>query len=195
MVFKSLNLKNNDSLMVNVIIYLVSAVFVALIFCYSMFSLKAYLENQNINDIDKKMAALSQQKAYESKVSDYKKKVDDYNLTINNHKISSNIFSFMEEKTLPNVWFSSFDMSQINHEVNVSGETDSMEVLSRQVQSFENSEFVKGVTVLSSQTQDSGKVQFALIIHLDPKIFDYKISPLSVSVSPAENQNNNHGNQ
>ena len=115
------------------------------------------------------------QKSYADKVSIYKQKIDDFASIINSHKISSNVFSFIEEKTLPNVWFSSFNMAQGTNEMRVSGEAESLATLSRQVNFFEGSQdYIKGISVLSSQVDETGRVKFLINLLLNPKIFEYK---------------------
>ena len=169
------DLKDKDSILVNVVFYLVTAFFVAIIFSYPLLSFKVYLQNKEINKLDNIMSFdETQQKTNEMKVLDYKKKIDDYTLIINNHRISSNIFVFIEEKTLSNVWFSNFAMSQFANEVKLSGEAENIVALSLQVEAFEKSEdYVRDVAVLESQESDSGRVQFALSLYLTPEVFNY----------------------
>lgn len=175
--FNLLNLlKNKESLWMNVAFYFFCALLVVLIFSYYILSLKVYFQNQRVNDLNNRMAVygLSQQKMDEKKVLDYKKKIDDFSLIISNHKISSNMFSFIEKNTLPDVWFSDFDMSQSSNEIKLSGEAKNMETLSRQIQVFErNQDYVKNINILNFQTEPSGKINFILNFSLNPKIFVY----------------------
>ena len=113
----------------------------------------------------------------EKKVLDYKKKIDDFSVIVRNHSISSNIFSFLEESILPDVWFSNFDMSQSNNRIQLAGESKDMKTFSRQIQVFEKSQdYVKdiNISVLDSQVNEEGRVRFVLSFSLDPKIFTYK---------------------
>ena len=149
------------------------------LFCYGIFWLKSYLLRQKINEVDAKIAiyGTDQQKRSEQGVLDSKKRVDDFAGILNNHTISANVFSFIEEKTLPNVWFSSFSMAESIHEIRLAGEADTMEILSRQFRIFEESkEQVKSITIFNSQLVPSGKIKFILNIALDPKIFNYQTS-------------------
>lgn len=170
----SLNsLKDKESVTLNVIFYSVFTLLLGIVFSYFLFAFKIYLQNQEINELDNIMSVIvPQYKINEVKVLAYKKKIDDYNMVINGHKISLNIFTFLEEKTLSNVWFSDFSMSQLGNEVKLTGETEDMETLSRQIGIFEKSkDYIKSVAVLQSTTQTSGRVQFTLNIYFTPQIF------------------------
>lgn len=146
---------------------------------------KVYLQNQAMSELDSKIAMYGgQERTYETKVLDYKKKIDDYGAVINNHQISSNVFSFIEERTLSNVWFSSFNMSQTTDELKVSGEAENMEIFSRQIQVFERSQdYVKRIDVLDSQVEAPGKIKFILSLSLHPNIFAYVETSLPPSVN------------
>ena len=173
---------NNRYHFIDFAAYFVSALLVATLFCYVLFFFKVYWQNQQVNIIDQKIAAYGtpQQKAHEKQVFDYKKKIDDFAGILVSHKISLKIFNFIEEKTLPNVWFSSFDVSQAANEIRLLGEAENMETLSRQISFFENSDNVNTITVLNSQINNTGKIQFTLVVSLNPKLFSYMNSAVPV---------------
>ena len=115
--------------------------------------------------------SLYQQRIDENSIIDYKKKIDDFSLIIKNHKVSSNVFNFIEENTMSNVWFSNFDMSQSTYEIKLSGEAENIETLSDQIQTFENNkDNVKNINVLNSRVDANGKIRFLLSISLNPEI-------------------------
>ncbi len=172
------------SFWINVVFYFFLALLLVSILLYAFFVLRVYLQKKKISEIDDKIATYGtkEQKANEKQVLDYKKKIDDFAIIINNHRISSNIFGFVEDKTLPSVWFSNFDMSESSNEIRLTGEAESMETLSRQVKTFEESkDYVKSISVLSSQTESDKKIRFILNLILDPKIFNYNNA---VSLTP-----------
>jgi len=153
--------------------YVAWALLMALVFSYALFSFKAYLQSQTINEVDQKISVLGSEKnkMEEQKLLDYKRKISDYELVFGNHKISSNLLRFIEEKTLSNIWFASFSMSQSANDVKLSGEAENMETLSRQIEVFEKGDYVKDISILNSEVQSSGKVKFVLNFDLDSKIF------------------------
>lgn len=163
-----------EPLMINAILYFLFALGSVLIFSYALFTLKIYLQSQEINNLDGLMSVnVPKQKIDGMRALGYKKKIDDYSSIVNNHRISSNILTFIEENTLDNVWFSSFNMSQFSNEVKLSGEAENIETLGRQVMAFEKSQdHIRDVAVFQSRKDVSGRVQFTLNLYFNPKIFD-----------------------
>ena len=172
----------------SMVYYLVLIIATTLAFAYGVLTFKVYFYETKIKEIDGKIAVYStpQEKAHEKQVFDYKKKIDDFAAIINSHKITTNVFSFIEDYTLPRVWFSSFNMSETTNEVRVAGETENMETLSRQFKALETAnEYVKHISVLSSQVDNAGKVSFILNLFLQPSIFAYNEKAfLPASVTP-----------
>lgn len=172
-------LKKRESLLNDSLFYLASALLIGVVFCYLLFSLKVYLQERRINYLENRIATYGtdQQRLYEKKFLDYKKRVNDFANIIKEHKISSNVFLFVEERTLSNVWFSNFDLSESINEIKLSGEAEDMGTLSKQVYVLEESEYVKSISVLNSQFTPNKKVRFILTLSLDPKIFNYTNNP------------------
>ncbi len=172
-------LKNHKALLVDAAFYVMWSLLVALVLCYIIFSYKISGASQHIIELDKKLLvyASDEQKASEKEVFDYKKKIDDFAVIIDSHRISSNIFSFIEEKTLPNVWFNIFNFSEGKKEISLSGEAENMEALSNQIKAFEASKnYVKSINVLTSQATAEGKARFTLNLSLNSAIFEDKTS-------------------
>ncbi len=169
-------LKDKKSLWISVTFYFFCALLIIVFFTYFIIVFKVYLQNKEINELDSRIATygLSQQKIYEKRVLDYKKKINDYSFIISNQKISSNVFAFIEARTLPNVWFSSFNMSKSTNEIKLSGESENMETLGRQVRVFEKSnDYISSINVSSLEIQTTGKTNFILSFYLKPEIFSY----------------------
>lgn len=161
----------------DVIFYSFLAVLITIIASYLIFEYKSYLLRVKIKEVDAKIAlyGTEEQKDHEKQVFEYKKQIDNFAAIMASHKIASDVFAFIEQNTLPNVWFSSFNMSAATNEVRLAGEAQTMEALSRQGQLFEkNKDYVKGITVLNTQGEASGKVKFILNISLNPAIFLWK---------------------
>lgn len=169
--------------LIDALFYLSAAVLAGVVFAYAIFWMKASLQNKKISEINEKLAVYGseQQREEEKSVFDYKRKIDDFTGILNRHKLSSNIFSFIEDHTMPNVWFSEFNMSKAIDEMRLSGEAETMEQLSLQFNALERKrEYISGITVLNSQIGPSGKIIFLLNLTLTPKIFTYSKAPLQV---------------
>ncbi|MEK7664057.1 MAG: hypothetical protein AAB340_01215 [Patescibacteria group bacterium] len=161
---------------IDYLFYFTSILLAATVFSYLIFNFKVQLQSQRIQDVEKESLNLvtGERRVFNNKVLDYKKKIDDFSTIINNHKVTSSVFSFIEENTLPDVWFSDFSMQGANNEINLSGQALNMEVLSRQVEIFErNQDYIESINVLESQTNSTGKVSFVLNLFFDSKIFNY----------------------
>src|SRR3989344_4906122 len=92
--------------------------------------------------------------------------------------------SFIEQKTLPNVWFSNFNLSQSSSELRLSGEAEDMATLSQQFKVFEDSnDHIKNISVFNSQISSTGRVSFLMNITVLPKIFEY-MAPAQPAAPP-----------
>lgn len=173
---------SNESQWAGTWLYAAFALCIVTAFAYGVFYFKAYVEQQNATAWDSRSAAadaLPDQKSAEAKITEYQKKLTDYRIISNNHEITSNVFSLIEERTLPNVWFSSFDMTQSIDELILEGETDNMATVGRQMKIFENSQqYIKSVSMVDSETESSGKVTFTVNLFLDPAVFSSASLPL-----------------
>jgi len=170
------NLSDKDSKWTNVIFYIVCVLLLAAIACYGIFAFKEYSQKKDIEQLDIKLAeyGTAEQKMSEKTFLSYKKKIDDFATVVNNHRISSIVFSFIESKTLSSVWFSNMSVSKANNSINLSGEAESMQALSNQVNVFEQSDdYVKNIVLLSSQMSGAGTTRFTLSVALNPGMFAY----------------------
>src|SRR3989344_5515805 len=85
------------------------------------------------------------------------------------------IFTFIEENTLPTVWFSNFSMSESSNDLRLSGESNNMETLSHQISILENNkDYVSNINILNSQVGTGGTIRFVLNASLNPEIFKSK---------------------
>lgn len=132
-----------------------------------------------------------QQKEYEKSVLGYQKKINDFTDIFENHEFASHVFGFMQKQTLPNIWFKQFSLDRKNTKVEMSGEADSMEAVSRQVANFERNESVEKVTTLNSSLGQFAKIDFSLSVALNKDLFVYvpeteTDSPEVVVIKPVE---------
>ncbi|HLD70745.1 MAG TPA: hypothetical protein VI937_02595 [Negativicutes bacterium] len=164
---------------------------VGAVFCYGMFWLKAHLLNQALAEVDSQALRYGTQaeKDAEKNVLTTQKQINDFAVVLNSQKITSNVFTFIEQKTLPNVWFSNFNLSQSSSELRLSGEAEDMATLSQQFKVFEDSnDHIKNISVFNSQISSTGRVSFLMNITVLPKIFEY-MAPAQPAAPPTnENQ-------
>lgn len=163
----------------DVVFYFVISLLIASVLCYFIFFIKNMMQKSQIEETVKAMESVgtTQQKEYEKTVINYQKKISDFKKIFLNHEFASNVFVFMQDQTMPNVWFKRFGLERRSNRVQLFGEADNMEAFSRQVAHFEKNEYVKDVATLNSTVGDLAKIQFNLHIDLDSKIFGYILRP------------------
>lgn len=166
-------LRDNKLWWVDVVFYFIISSLIATIFCYLIFVAKIYFQKEKIKDFDVSLATVGtdEQKEMEVQIFKDREKIKDYAPLIEGHRISSNIFVFLEQNTLPGVWFSRFGIGGKGADITLSGEAESAEVFSRQVSIFEDSEYLTKITVLGSTLGEANRTNFNLVLSLDPKIF------------------------
>lgn len=168
-------LGEKKSLFIDAVYYLAISLLLAAVFCYVIFLVK---NNMQKAEIDQQSALLEQvgtkqQKEYEKDVIAYQKKISDFTEIFANHEFASRAFAFMQDITLPNVWFGQFDLDRKTGKIQLMGQSDNMEDFSRQVAGFESSKYVKSVGALNSALADSATVRFNISLQMDPELFTY----------------------
>jgi flagellar basal body-associated protein FliL len=164
---------------IDVVFYFVISLLIASVLCYFIFFLKNMMQRSEIEETVKAMESVGtvQQKEYEKTVINYQKKISDFKKIFLNHEFASNVFVFMQDQTMPNIWFKRFGLERRSNRVQLFGQADNTEAFSRQVAHFEKNEYVKDVATLNSTVGDLAKIQFNLHIDLDSKIFGYILRP------------------
>lgn len=159
----------------DVIFYFVISLLIATVFCYVIFLIKNNSQRQEIREkeISLKTVGTQEQKKQEEDVIVYQKKINDFTKILKNHEFASHAFAFMETQTMPNVWFKQFSFDQKAASVSLSGESDTLDSLSRQIVTFEKNEYVTNLGALNSTLSSSGKIDFSFNIVLSAKVFSF----------------------
>jgi hypothetical protein len=165
----------------DVIFYFVISLLVATILCYIIFLTKNFFQRQDIQIEIEKLQTVGtyQQKEYEKTVINYRNKINDFSVIFKNHQFASNVFAFLQIQTMPNIWFKQFSLDQKNGAVQLSGEAEDLDGLSRQIKVFENEDnkkYVKNVGTLNSTLGQSARIEFNVNLALDQSIFSYLAS-------------------
>ncbi len=155
------------------ILYFTLTILIATVITYFIFNVKTSFQEQKIQDLKEDIATtgIPQQKELERKVFEYQKKINDFSILFAAHKIPSNLFRFIEESTLPNVWLSLFILNTKGSQLKLVGEAESVLVLARQIFVFKESEFLKDIELLDFNLEEEGRIKFNLTLFLDPQIF------------------------
>jgi len=159
----------------DVIFYFATSLLVATVFCYFIFSAKNNFLKDDIKKAEEglKTVGTEQQKATEKSVVGYRDKINKFTELLKNHDLTSNAFALIKSQTMPNVWFKQFSLDRKNNAVQLSGEADSADALSRQILVFEKSKYIKTIGNLNSSLGSSARVDFNVNISLQDSIFTY----------------------
>ena len=169
----------------DVIFYFVVSLLVATVLCYGIFFLKNIWQRQDIQAESLKFSNVGtdQQRQEETDVISYQKKISDFTSLFKNHEFASNVFAFMQTQTIPNVWFKQFSLDEKGGTVQLSGESDNLDSLSRQVSVLEKNKYVTNVGNLNSSLGDNAKIEFNVSITLSQDIFNY-LSDMTAVLQP-----------
>jgi len=181
-VFKEL--RENKLWWVDVVFYFIISLLIATVFCYLIFIVKIYFQESKIKDFEASLATVGtdEQKEMEKQIFEHQKKINNYVPLIKDHRISSNVFAFLEQNTLPKVWFSRFSMGGKDANITLSGEAGSVEIFSRQISVLEESEYLTKITVLGTTIGEQDRINFNLALSLDPKIFTFVVEQDSETI-------------
>ncbi|HTX87068.1 MAG TPA: hypothetical protein VMC41_03305 [Candidatus Nanoarchaeia archaeon] len=103
----------------------------------------------------------------------FKNKLDQVNFLLDRHIYWTNFFSFLEDNTLSDVYFSGFN-GTVNGSYSLSATTDSLDAIDAQIKKLLANPYIKNAEVDSgsiSGAQGKPSVGFSLSFTLDPKIF------------------------
>ncbi len=167
-------LRTGEFWWLDVILYFVLFLLIALIVSSFLLNIKISSQEDYLLVIEKTIseAGTPQQKELEEKVFYYQDKIDDFAVLLESHKIPSNVFSFMEEFTLPDVWFFNFSFNVNDASIRLNGESKNMLILARQIDAFQESEKITKVNVLSANISERGKIDFSLGISFNSDILN-----------------------
>ena len=174
----------------DVLFYFAVALLLALVFSYLAFLVKNNMQSKSIQEQVEALHTVGTrlQKEHEQVALDYQSKISDFARILSNHNFASNVFAFMQAQTMPNVWFKQFGLDNKNSSIQLTGESENLDALSRQVAVFENNKYVKSFGALNSSAGTESRIQFSMNLSLDEKIFDYLADVSLVSAVTASDQ-------
>jgi len=163
---------NKRSWWVDVIFYFSVSLLIATVLCWLIFVTKISMQKKEISDVEASLETVGTQaqRDQEQEVLLFQSRIADFSDLFKNHEFASEVFVFMQEQTLPNIWFSRFDMRTKEASASLTGEAENMEAFSRQVASLERNKSVLSLNSLKSSLGETARVSFNLNIALDPKI-------------------------
>ena len=158
----------------DVIFYFAISLLVASVFCYVIFLAKNVMQRSEIKAEVEAMQSIGtdEQKRQEGQVIGYQRKINDFSNLLKNHQFASYSFAFMQTQTMPNIWYKQFSLNRSSAEIQLSGEAESLDALSRQLTILEKNKYVKNLGGLSTAISESARFTFNYSLFLDSAIFD-----------------------
>lgn len=155
----------------NVLFYSSLLFLIISILAYIVFTV---LNNKLSNQIQNVKASIAQtnNKAeiqLEQKAKDYEEKLKSFSFILDKHIYPSKSFSIIENDTLPNVYFTTFDLNSSDLSISLDGATDDFRSLGRQILIFQKDPLIKSVSLTSISVASLGMVNFGLNILLQPQ--------------------------
>ena len=183
-------LRNKKVWWMDVIFYFAISLLVATILCYLVFLIKNIIQKKQIQAVEEALLTVGTQDQLkeEEQVILYKKKFNDFDDILKNHSFGSNIFAFMQDNTQPKIWFKQFSLDAKEAKVQLSGKADDMDMVSRQIASFEKNEYVKNIDNINSTLAEDAKIEFNFNLALNPEIFSYALNVKNKEIEEAEKE-------
>jgi hypothetical protein len=155
--------------------FFLTLLFLTVIF-YFMLDIQVSRLNHKIEKLKTEIEKFGtpEQKELERKVFGYEAKIKEVKKLVESHKIPSNFFKFIEENTLPIVYFSNMALDTTKGELSLSLQTENFKSLSLQLSVFEKNPNVKEISVFNTTINNEGKVEADLKLSLSPELFLWK---------------------
>ena len=124
-----------------------------------------------IQDLEERLQGTPEEKSLEAKIKGYVKKINDFNALLSAHQYATNIFSFFERTTHPDVRFTDFSLDSSKRTVKLSGLSRSFIALEQQMGLFKKEKMVLGLNLSNLAISEKGGIEFSLDISFKEDIF------------------------
>ncbi len=99
------------------------------------------------------------------------KKIDDFSVVLKEHKLTSQVFTFIQNSTHPEVSFMDFSFNSTNSSLILSGQASNFKTLGEQLLILQRQENIQNIELSNISLMEEGNIDFNLDIVLNPKIF------------------------
>lgn len=99
------------------------------------------------------------------------KKIDDFSEILKEHKLTSQVFTLIENSTHPKISFVDFDFNSANSGLMFSGQTSNFKTLAEQLLILQREENIENIEISNISLTDEGNIDFSLDITLNSKVF------------------------
>ena len=119
-----------------------------------------------------------------------KEKIDSFQTLIINHQTPIFVYTFFEENSMSNVWFSDFKFASEKKEVIVNGQTDTFFTLGQQANVFRESSLLKKLDLSSvNLNEEGGVIDFGMRFTFEESLFKPILNKEESEEEPIEDEN------
>jgi len=106
----------------------------------------------------------------------FQRRIDDFEVFLSKHKDLRKMFTIIEEKTIPFMWFNSFSFQAVdNGIISLTGNTNSFFAVEQQIAIFKGHDLIKKVNLGEiTINEEEGGIEFALELVFDPEVFAFE---------------------
>lgn len=146
--------------------------------------------NGQIESLDNEAKKFSQEISLErqNEIALFYSQISNIKTLLGNHVTPSKIFTLLEEKTLPTVYFDKFELKSQSREMVLSGKTRSMSDVASQIMVFQEMPEVSKVTMKNAFADGSGVWSFELDVIFTAAFFGEPVVAGSGSATNSTNQ-------
>jgi len=144
-----------------------------IIFVLSYFVLEYSLKKAEgeLKDLENKISEQNEKnKKPKEELLGKQKKIDDFSIVLKEHKLTSQVFTFIENSTHPEVSFMDFDFNSQSSDLTLSGETSDFKTLGEQLLILQRQEDIEDIELSNISLVEEG-VDFSLSLVLNPELF------------------------
>ena len=113
----------------------------------------------------------SAEKALEERVFGLKVQIENFGKVIETRKNSLNFFTFLEQNTIPKVFFTKLDLNPQTHEAVLLGQSVNFFTLEQQMLVLKSNPEIASITLSEVRLGDEGLAEFRLNIQFNGEVF------------------------
>ena len=169
-------LKAKKSLWADTVFYFVVALLLSSIISYFLLILKIPFQAKKVEELTVAIVQFGshRQKDLEREILAHQRRIGIFSVLLKAHKIPSNVFDFFEQNIFSNIRFSSFRLNVGAPKIELTGTSEDVLTLARQLAVFKGSDFIINIDNLSLSREEEGGVVFTTSLSLSPQILIWK---------------------
>lgn len=129
-----------------------------------------------IKEVEEKLVKTPEERSREDNLAKTSQRISSFEEVLKGHKKTSQLFSFLEGISHPNVWFTEFDFQSEKNLISLKGRASSFSVVGEQVAVLKNNDLVKEIKLeqlsMGEEGEGGAEVDFALRLTFKPEVLE-----------------------